>query len=209
MTSWDKYAGKAQRLERARVRGARTRISRTAPSSCARSGRRSRAGDVVLDLACGDGGLADFLPEQRYLGVDASEEMVAAGRERGRELVHADLNDYVAARAGAGDDDLPRDLLRARPPRALRAHRGLHGAEARLRPQPAAVPARGRARRSARGRLRPARDAAVLRAADACAARSLTLRSSESAPLARLLLRYRFTLLCCGFTPRGSFVKKR
>src|SRR5439155_14298461 len=52
------------------------------------------AGDIVLDLACGDGGLADFLPEQRYIGVDASEEMVAAGRERGRELVHAELNDY-------------------------------------------------------------------------------------------------------------------
>ena len=34
----------------------------------------------MLDLACGDGGFADFLPEQRYRGVDASPEMVAAAR---------------------------------------------------------------------------------------------------------------------------------
>jgi len=52
-------------------------------------------GDVVLDLACGDGGLADFLPEQRYVGVDASELMVEAGLARGRELRCADLNDYA------------------------------------------------------------------------------------------------------------------
>ena len=52
-------------------------------------------GDVVLDLACGDGGFADFLPEQRYVGVDASAEMVAAGRGRGRDVVQADLNEYT------------------------------------------------------------------------------------------------------------------
>lgn len=52
-------------------------------------------GDVVLDLACGDGGLSAYLPEQRYLGVDGSAEMVAAGLARGVDVVHADLNDYV------------------------------------------------------------------------------------------------------------------
>src|SRR5204863_8188584 len=52
-------------------------------------------GDLLLDLACGDGALGDFLPEQRYLGVDASEHMVAAGRARGRDILHADLNDYM------------------------------------------------------------------------------------------------------------------
>ena len=52
-------------------------------------------GDTVLDLACGDGGLADFLPEQRYLGVDGNAEMVAAGRRNGRELVEADMNDFL------------------------------------------------------------------------------------------------------------------
>jgi SAM-dependent methyltransferase len=52
------------------------------------------AGDVVLDLACGDGGLARFLPGLRYLGVDASEAMVEAARRRGVEAVVGDLNDY-------------------------------------------------------------------------------------------------------------------
>ena len=41
-------------------------------------------GDTVLDLACGDGGLAEFLLPHglRYLGVDASPAMVAAARRR-------------------------------------------------------------------------------------------------------------------------------
>jgi len=52
-------------------------------------------GETVLDLACGDGGLARFLPGYRYLGVDASPEMVEAARRHGREVVLGDLNDYV------------------------------------------------------------------------------------------------------------------
>jgi SAM-dependent methyltransferase len=51
-------------------------------------------GDTVLDLACGDGGLAEHLPQLRYAGVDASPEMVAAARRRGRDVVAGDLNDY-------------------------------------------------------------------------------------------------------------------
>jgi SAM-dependent methyltransferase len=41
-------------------------------------------GDTVLDLACGDAGLAEFLLPHRveYLGVDASQAMVAAARTR-------------------------------------------------------------------------------------------------------------------------------
>ncbi len=58
---------------------------------------RARPGDAVLDLGCGDGGLADFLPGQRYVGVDANAEMVAAGLALGREIVEADLNAYVPA----------------------------------------------------------------------------------------------------------------
>ncbi len=57
-------------------------------------GPRLEPGDRVLDLACGDGGLAAFLPGLRYLGADASPEMVAAARRRGVEAVEADLNDY-------------------------------------------------------------------------------------------------------------------
>ena len=52
-------------------------------------------GDAVLDLACGDGGFADYLGGLEYAGVDASPEMVAAARRRGRNVVLGDLNDYV------------------------------------------------------------------------------------------------------------------
>jgi SAM-dependent methyltransferase len=51
-------------------------------------------GDSLLDLACGDGGLADHLPDIRYTGVDSSPEMVRAGTEHGRNVVLGDLNDY-------------------------------------------------------------------------------------------------------------------
>lgn len=57
-------------------------------------------GDRVLDLACGDGGLAGPLLARglSYLGVDASEAMVAAARQRlgdRAEIARADLNDYA------------------------------------------------------------------------------------------------------------------
>jgi Methyltransferase domain len=51
-------------------------------------------GDRLCDLACGDGGLADFLPGIEYLGVDADPQMIAEARGKGRELVQADLNDF-------------------------------------------------------------------------------------------------------------------
>ena len=51
-------------------------------------------GDRILDLACGDAGLADFLRPYEYLGVDASEEMVRAAQARGARVELADLNDY-------------------------------------------------------------------------------------------------------------------
>jgi SAM-dependent methyltransferase len=52
-------------------------------------------GDRVLDLACGDAGLADFLRPYEYLGVDASEEMVRAARARGARVELGDLNEYA------------------------------------------------------------------------------------------------------------------
>jgi SAM-dependent methyltransferase len=54
-------------------------------------------GDVVLDLACGDGGLAPFVEQEglRYRGADLNDAMVAAARARGVEADHADLNEYV------------------------------------------------------------------------------------------------------------------
>ena len=56
-------------------------------------GPRLESGERVLDLACGDGGLAAFLPAD-YVGVDASPEMVAAARLRSVDAELADLNEY-------------------------------------------------------------------------------------------------------------------
>jgi SAM-dependent methyltransferase len=53
-----------------------------------------RRGDAILDLACGDGGLAEHLHGLDYRGVDASPEMVAAAQRRGRNVVLGDLNEY-------------------------------------------------------------------------------------------------------------------
>ncbi len=57
-------------------------------------GPKLESGDVLLDLACGDGGLSDFLPGIEYCGVDTSEAMVAEARSRGRDVVLGNLNDY-------------------------------------------------------------------------------------------------------------------
>lgn len=52
-------------------------------------------GDRLVDLACGDGGLADFLPGIDYLGVDGDPKMVEEARSKGRAIIRADLNDFV------------------------------------------------------------------------------------------------------------------
>ncbi len=57
-------------------------------------------GDEVLDLACGDGGLGELLVTRglRYRGVDSTAEMVEAAQRRlgDRAVVEAgDLNEYV------------------------------------------------------------------------------------------------------------------
>jgi SAM-dependent methyltransferase len=57
-------------------------------------GPRLEPGDTLLDLACGDGGLAEHLPRTRYRGVDTSPDMVESARQRGRDVVLGDLNDY-------------------------------------------------------------------------------------------------------------------
>ena len=59
-----------------------------------------RAGDLVLDLACGDGGLGEHLLGLGvdYRGVDASEPMVEAARSRlGDRVDVGDLNTYEPA----------------------------------------------------------------------------------------------------------------
>jgi SAM-dependent methyltransferase len=60
-------------------------------------GPRLDRGDVVLDLACGDGGLGEHLLRLGvgYRGADASEAMVEAARARlGERIDHGDLNAY-------------------------------------------------------------------------------------------------------------------
>jgi SAM-dependent methyltransferase len=62
-------------------------------------GPRLEPGDTVLDLACGDAGFAEFLLPRglAYVGVDASEPMVAAARRRLGERARvelADLNEF-------------------------------------------------------------------------------------------------------------------
>ena len=75
MTSWDKYAGKARDWSEAEYANTRAYLSHRA-ELVRTLGPPLVPGDVVLDLACGDGGLADYLAEQRYAGDDASELMV-------------------------------------------------------------------------------------------------------------------------------------
>jgi SAM-dependent methyltransferase len=59
--------------------------------------RRLAPGETVLDLACGDGGLGDFVVARglRYLGVDLNGAMAEAARARGFEIAVADLNEFT------------------------------------------------------------------------------------------------------------------
>ena len=54
-------------------------------------------GETVLDLACGDGGLAPFLEGRglRYLGVDSTPAMVEEARRNGVDAEVGDLNTYA------------------------------------------------------------------------------------------------------------------
>ncbi len=114
-------------------------------------GPRLEPGDEVLDLACGDGGLGEALLARgvRYRGVDSTPEMVAAAQLRlgaRAEVVAGDLNDYTPPERVAATTVF-RAIYYARDRAAFFAHaRRVHGEEARLRPQSAAVPRRGRPR---------------------------------------------------------------
>jgi SAM-dependent methyltransferase len=91
--TWDKYGAGADHWSDEAYADAGAYLARRA-EVVRTLGPQLEPGDVVLDLACGDGGLAEFLPEQRYIGVDANAEMVEAARRRGRDVVYGDLNDY-------------------------------------------------------------------------------------------------------------------
>jgi SAM-dependent methyltransferase len=193
MTSWEKYAGSAEGWSEEQYADARAYLAHRA--ELIRSlGPALQPGDTVLDLACGDGGLADFLAGLRYVGVDASEEMVAAGTACGRTLVHADLNDFEPPRPVQATT-IFRAVYYARDRRTLFTRiRGyterklvfdLNPRQYRLEDVRADLHAAGFTGLDMRPFFVPQTRAVPL----------LTVLE-RSGPLARLLLRYRFTLLC-------------
>jgi SAM-dependent methyltransferase len=158
-------------------------------------------GDIVLDLACGDGGLAEHLPALRYLGVDSSPEMVDAARARGRDVVLGDLNDYEPPAPVAATTCF-RAIYYARDRRAFFARVAgyterklvfdLNPRQYRVDDVRADLTAAGFDGLELRPFFSPQRFAlpGVL---------ARTLHALERSPLARLLLRYRFSFLCAAF----------
>lgn len=156
-------------------------------------------GDRLLDLACGDGGLADFLPGVEYLGVDADPMMVGEAESKGRRIVHADLNEFRPGGSVAATT-LFRALYYARDRRAFFRHIAsytekklifdVNPRQYRVEDVRADLQAAGFDRFSLRPFFSPQRVAlpsplaAVLRAAE------------HSGPLARLALRHRFSYMC-------------
>jgi SAM-dependent methyltransferase len=206
VTSWDKYGGKArgwseeQYADSVAYLSHRGELVRTL-------GPRLEPGDVVVDLACGDGGLADFLPEQRYVGVDASEEMVDAGRARGRELLLGDLNDFAPVEP-AHATTIFRAIYYARDRRALLVRIAgyttkklvfdLNPRQYRLADVRADLEAAGFDRLDVRPFFVPQ--------TKALPGPALVLLHvlERSGPLARVLLRRRFTLLCAASRSTAS-----
>jgi SAM-dependent methyltransferase len=91
----DKYRGQAEGWSEHAYADSRTYLRRRAELIA----RGLAHGNTVLDFACGDGGVAEYLLPHglSYIGVDASEAMVAAARARlsGRARVElADLNEF-------------------------------------------------------------------------------------------------------------------
>jgi SAM-dependent methyltransferase len=198
LKTWDKYAAGADRWSEDAYADARTYLARRA-ELVRTLGVALEPGDRVLDLACGDGGLGGFLPEQRYLGVDASPEMVDAAQRRGRDVVCGDLNDYEP-RQPTQATLIFRAIYYARDRRALfvkvagytekKLVFDLNPRQYRLEDVRADLVAAGFDRLVFRPFFVPQTRSVPLPAA-------VVLRGLErSGPLARLVLRARFTLLC-------------
>ena len=160
------------------------------------------AGETILDLACGDGGFADYLQDFRYLGVDASPEMVEAGKRRGRDVVLADLNEYeppepVAAttcfRAVYYARDRARFFTRVAGYTQRKFVFDLNPRQYRLADVRTDLRAAGFDRLELRPFFSP--QTVSLPAPFATALHAL----ERSGPLARLLLRLRFSYLCAAF----------
>ena len=96
MSKADQYDRAAERWTEEAYADARAYLARRA-ELIESLGPRLEPGDRVLDLACGDGALGDFLAPYNYLGVDVSAAMVDAGLRRGRPVEVGDLNSYEPA----------------------------------------------------------------------------------------------------------------
>jgi SAM-dependent methyltransferase len=200
--TWEKYGGSAERWSAAQYADARAYLARRAELVVA-LGPGLRAGDTILDLACGDGGLADFLPEQRYVGVDANAQMVAAGRAAGREVVEADLNAY-APPAPVEATTIFRAIYYASDRRELLRRIGgyttrklvfdLNPRQYRLRDVRADLESAGFDRLATRPFFVPQTRAPIP---------GLQLLE-RSGPLARAILRVRFTLICAAWRSASS-----
>ena len=198
MTTWKKYAAGAERwseeayADSRRYLAARAELVRTL-------GPRLEDGDLVLDLACGDGGLGDFLSEQQYIGVDASPEMVEEARKHGRNVVEADINEYEPGESVQATT-IFRAIYYARDRREL--VRRIAGYTEKklvfdLNPrQYAFADVQSDLRAAGLGAL-ATRPFFVPQTRTLPAPIAWMLRSLErSGPLARLVLRYRFTVIC-------------
>ena len=162
-------------------------------------GPRLEPGDRVLDLACGDGALAAYLPGLEYRGVDASREMVEAARLRGVEAELGDLNDYAPAGPVAATCVF-RAIYYAHDRAAFFRHAAsyterklvfdLNPRQYRLDDVRAELRAAGLARLDLRPFFVPQTVALPRAAAGAVRA------AERSGPAARLALRFRFTYLC-------------
>lgn len=195
---WEKFATEAERWTEDAYADPRSYLAHRA-ELVRTLGPTLAPGETVVDLACGDGGLAAFLPEQRYVGVDANAEMVAAGISLGRELAESDLNDYEPL-APVAVTTMFRALYYARDRRELfRRIAGyttkkfvfdVNPREFRIDDVLADLRAAGFDRIELRPFFVP-----QTRALPRPAAALLRLLE-RSGPLARLLLRVRFTVVC-------------
>ena len=167
-------------------------------------GPRLGRGDRLCDLACGDGGLSDFLPGVEYVGVDADPKMVEEARSKGRELEHADLNEFEPDRPVAATT-IFRAIYYAGDRLAFFRHVAgyterklvfdLNPRQYRLEEVAADLRAAGLPRIATRPFFVP-QTVALPRSLAA------TLVAAEHAgPLARLALRYRFTYLVAASKP--------
>jgi SAM-dependent methyltransferase len=161
-------------------------------------GPRLEPGDTLLDLACGDGGLSDHLPGIQYHGVDSSPEMVRSAQERGRDVVLGDLNAYeppepVAAttcfRAIYYADDRADLFRRVAGYTEKKLVFDLNPRQYRVEDVRADLSAAGFDGLALRPFFSPQRFSLPGFATSA-------LHAAERTPLARLLLRFRFSYLC-------------